>query len=54
MRSPAVAGQRLEEVDTPALVLELDAFEANLRTLADNAGYNGAQAATIIAIAGSS
>src|SRR5436190_1093839 len=26
----------LEEVDTPALVVELDAFERNLRTLADS------------------
>ena len=32
-RPPAAAGQRLEEVDTPALVLDLDAFEANLATL---------------------
>lgn len=35
MRAPAQIGQRLAEVDTPALVLELDAFEKNLRTLAD-------------------
>ncbi|HEU4645222.1 MAG TPA: DSD1 family PLP-dependent enzyme, partial [Burkholderiales bacterium] len=35
MKPPAVVGQRLEQVDTPALVLELDAFEKNLRTLAD-------------------
>ena len=35
MNAPAQVGQRLEEVDTPALVLELDAFENNLRTLAD-------------------
>jgi D-serine deaminase-like pyridoxal phosphate-dependent protein len=34
VRPPARIGQRLEEVDTPALVLELDAFERNLRTLA--------------------
>jgi D-serine deaminase-like pyridoxal phosphate-dependent protein len=27
-------GQRIEEVDTPALILELDAFERNLATLA--------------------
>jgi 3-hydroxy-D-aspartate aldolase len=33
--APARIGQRLDEVDTPALVLELDAFERNLRTLAD-------------------
>ncbi len=35
VRPPARIGQRLEEVDTPALVLELDAFERNLKTLAD-------------------
>ena len=33
MRAPASIGQRLEEVDTPALILELDAFEANLATM---------------------
>jgi len=32
-RPPASIGQRLEEVDTPALVLDLDAFERNLETL---------------------
>ncbi len=32
-RPPAAVGQRLEEVDTPALILDLDAFEANLATL---------------------
>ena len=35
MKVPARIGQRLEEVDTPALVLDLDAFERNLQTLAD-------------------
>ena len=35
MRPAASVGNRLEEVDTPALVLELDAFERNLRSLAD-------------------
>jgi len=36
VRPPAAAiGQRLAEVDTPALVLDLDAFEKNLRTLTD-------------------
>ncbi len=34
MRPAARLGQRLEEVDTPALILELDAFERNLRSLA--------------------
>ena len=31
--APAKVGQRLEEVDTPALILDLDAFEKNLHTL---------------------
>ena len=35
MRAPATAGMRLEEVDTPALVLDLDAFERNLRRMSD-------------------
>jgi 3-hydroxy-D-aspartate aldolase len=34
MRAPAEVGMRLEEVDTPALILDLDAFEANLGRLA--------------------
>jgi D-serine deaminase-like pyridoxal phosphate-dependent protein len=34
IRAPATVGMRLEEVDTPALIVELDAFERNLRTLA--------------------
>jgi D-serine deaminase-like pyridoxal phosphate-dependent protein len=33
---PAAIGMPLGEVDTPALVLELDAFEANLRRLAES------------------
>jgi 3-hydroxy-D-aspartate aldolase len=32
-RPPATLGQRIEEVDTPALILELDAFEKNLAAL---------------------
>ncbi|MBI3517049.1 MAG: DSD1 family PLP-dependent enzyme [Proteobacteria bacterium] len=32
-RPPAEIGMKLEEVDTPALVVELDAFERNLRRL---------------------
>ena len=32
---PARLGQRLDEVDTPALILDLDVFEANLRLLKD-------------------
>ena len=35
MRAAAAIGMRLDEVDTPALVLELDAFERNLRRLND-------------------
>jgi len=33
--APAAVGMRLEEVDTPALILDLDAFETNLKRLAD-------------------
>ena len=33
IRPPAELGQRLDEVDTPALILDLDAFEANLSAL---------------------
>jgi 3-hydroxy-D-aspartate aldolase len=32
-RAPAAVGQRLEDVDTPALILDLEAFEQNLLTL---------------------
>ena len=32
-RPPAKVGDRLEEVDTPALILDLDAFEKNMETL---------------------
>ena len=31
--APAAIGMRLEEVDTPALILDLDAFETNIRRL---------------------
>jgi len=34
-RPPAEVGMSLDEVDTPALIVELDAFERNLRRLAD-------------------
>jgi 3-hydroxy-D-aspartate aldolase len=38
---PAIVGMPLAEVDTPALILELDAFEANLRRLKESlAGRN--------------
>jgi len=33
VRAPAAVGDRLEEVDTPALILDLDSFERNLSTL---------------------
>jgi D-serine deaminase-like pyridoxal phosphate-dependent protein len=33
--APAAVGARLEDVDTPALILDLDAFERNQRTLFD-------------------
>ena len=41
MRPPASIGMRLAEVDTPALVIDLDAFEANLKRMADFAGRSG-------------
>ena len=41
MRHPASLGQRLEEVDTPALIVDLDAFERNLRSLADAVAGRG-------------
>ena len=34
-RPPAEIGMPLDEVDTPALVIDLDAFERNLRRLAE-------------------
>ncbi|TAK82985.1 MAG: DSD1 family PLP-dependent enzyme [Betaproteobacteria bacterium] len=37
-KPPASVGQRLDEVDTPALVLDLDAFERNLAALQRSAG----------------
>ena len=38
MKPPAEVGMRLEEVDTPALILDLDAFETNLKRLNDAIG----------------
>ncbi len=38
IRPPASVGQRLEEVDTPALVLDLNVFEKNLSTLKNAVG----------------
>jgi 3-hydroxy-D-aspartate aldolase len=40
-RPPAKVGDRVEDIDTPALVLELDAFERNLRTLAESVKGRG-------------
>src|SRR5438046_8566952 len=34
-RPPAEIGMSLDEVDTPALIVDLDVFERNLRRLAD-------------------
>ena len=41
MRAPAAPGMRLEEVDTPALVLDLDAFERNLRRMQEAVAGRG-------------
>ena len=38
VRPPAAVGQQLDEVDTPALILDLDAFEKNLATLKESVG----------------
>ena len=40
-RPPAEIGMSLDEVDTPALVIDLDAFERNLRRLADRVQGTG-------------
>ena len=40
-RPPAEIGMCLEEVDTPALLIDLDAFERNLRRLAERAAAMG-------------
>ena len=34
-RAPATVGQKLEDVDTPALILDMDGFERNQKTLFD-------------------
>ena len=46
MKPPAAVGQKLAEVDTPALILDLDAFEKNLRTLADAVRGSGVRVRT--------
>src|SRR3954463_10595588 len=38
---PAEPGMRIEEVDTPALIVELEPFEANLRAMAEAARLSG-------------
>lgn len=40
---PAQPGMREDEIDTPALVVELDAFESNLRRMADFLAPTGAK-----------
>ena len=40
-RPPAEIGMSLDEVDTPALIVDLDAFERNLRRLADRVQGSG-------------
>jgi 3-hydroxy-D-aspartate aldolase len=42
-RPPAEIGMPLDEVDTPALMIDLDAFERNLRRLADRVAGSGAR-----------
>ncbi len=37
-KPPAAVGQRLDEIDTPALILDLDAFEKNLAALQRSVG----------------
>jgi D-serine deaminase-like pyridoxal phosphate-dependent protein len=41
VRPPAEIGMSLDEVDTPALVVDLDAFERNLRRLAERIAGTG-------------
>jgi 3-hydroxy-D-aspartate aldolase len=40
-RPPAEIGMSLDEVDTPALIVDLDAFERNLKRLADRVAGRG-------------
>ena len=39
--APAKIGDPVDEVDTPALLIELDAFERNLQTMADDVTQSG-------------
>src|SRR5438105_15034966 len=43
-RPPAEIGMPLDEVDTPALIVDLDAFERNLRRLPDRIAGTGVRA----------
>ena len=48
-RPPAEIGMPLDEVDTPALVIDLDAFERNLARLAAVIGLDAAKALLLTA-----
>jgi 3-hydroxy-D-aspartate aldolase len=41
MLPPAVPGQKMTEIDTPALIIDLDAFELNLQRMAEAAAKAG-------------
>jgi D-threonine aldolase len=41
MPAPAQIGMALSEVDTPALIIDLDSYEGNLRRMADAAKASG-------------
>ena len=43
-RPPAEIGMTLDEVDTPALIVDLDRFERNLRRLPDRIAGTGVRA----------
>src|SRR5215475_10577956 len=43
-RPPAEIGMTLDEVDTPALIVDLDAFERNLRRLPERIAGTGVRA----------
>jgi D-serine deaminase-like pyridoxal phosphate-dependent protein len=46
LAAPAQVGAALDEVDTPALVIELDAFERNLKRLSDAVAGRGVRVRT--------
>ena len=41
LKPPAAVGMAFADVDTPALVIDLDAFERNLKRMADFVGKSG-------------